>query len=160
MGASGWSYVTPCRESVGVALEALKAEVFAQLYGDGDEYASMEELHADEEFMEEEGTHSILDIRRVVETLKVPRESRTADYFTVRPLAPDRLLIHFDTERPTVQQYEDAVARSYTSMRTDCPGDLDTTLLGEHKMRWTGFYVLLHTDDLPTHVGFFGSSGD
>jgi len=36
----------------------------------------------------------------------------------------------------------------------------DTTLLGEHRMRWTGVYVLLYTADQPTHVGIFGSSGD
>lgn len=160
MGASGWSYVTPYRGSVGASLEALQGEVFAQEYGDGEEYATIEELYADEEFMEEEGTHSVLDIRCVVESTRLPRESSAEDYFTVRPLDPTRLLIHFDTDRPTVQQYEDAIAHSYASMSAWRPGALDTSLLGEHEMRWTGFYVLLHTDDQPTHVGFFGSSGD
>ncbi|MFB7290228.1 hypothetical protein [Actinacidiphila glaucinigra] len=160
MGASGWSYVTPYRGSVGASLEALQGEVFAQEYGDGEEYSTIEELYADEEFMEEEGTHSILDVRRVVESTKSPRESCAEDYFTVRPLAPARLLIHFGTDRPTVQQYEDAIAHSYTLMGARRRDDRDTSLLEEDKMRWTGVYVLLHADDQPTHVGFFGSSGD
>ncbi|MFD7973413.1 hypothetical protein [Streptomyces clavifer] len=160
MGASGWSYVTPYRKSVGASLEALQGEVFAQEYGDDEEYSTIEELYADEEFMEEEGTHSILDVRRVVESTKLPRESCTDDYFTVRPLAPARLVIHFGTDRPTVQQYEGAVAQSYESMSASRPGARDTSLLGEHEMRWTGFYVLLHSENQPTHVGFFGASGD
>jgi len=160
MGASGWSYVTLYRGSVGASLEALRDEVFAQKYGDGEEYGTIEELYADEEFMEEEGTHSILDIRGVVESTKPSQESSAADYFTVRPMDPARLVIHFGTDRPTVQQYEDAIAQSCTLMQAGRPDDRDTSLLGEHEMRWTGLYVLLHTEGRPTHVGFFGASGD
>ncbi|MEU1544016.1 hypothetical protein ABZ461_39260 [Actinacidiphila glaucinigra] len=160
MGASGWSYVTPYRGSAAASLEALQREVFAQSYGDGEQYGTIEELYADDEFMEEEGTHSILDVRRVVESTKPLREFDEEDYFTVRPLAPARLLSHFGTDRPTVQQYEDAMAQSYAFMDARRRDDRDTSLLGEHEMRWTGLYVLLHTDDQPTHVGFFGASGD
>ncbi|MGW4650786.1 hypothetical protein [Kitasatospora sp. NPDC004289] len=160
MGASGWNYVTPYRGGVGASLEALREEVFAREYGGGEEYGTIEELYADEEFMEEEGTHSILDIHRIVQSTERPQPSSAADYFTVRPLAPARLLVHFGTERPTVQQFEDAIARSYTRMQGRRPGDPDPSLLGEHEMRWTGFYVLLHTEGRPTHVGFFGASGD
>ncbi|WP_037604276.1 hypothetical protein [Streptacidiphilus rugosus] len=160
MGASGWSYVAPYRRTVVASLEALQQEVFAQEYGDGEEYSSVAELYADEEFMAEEGTHSILDVRRVVESTALPQESNPYDYFTVRPLAPARLVVHFGTDRPTVRQFEDALARSYTFMQAWRPGDEDTSLLGEHEMRWTGFYVLLHTDDATSHVGFFGASGD
>ncbi|MFE0349511.1 hypothetical protein [Streptomyces griseoluteus] len=160
MGASGWSYVTPYRGTVVASLEALQEEVFAQEHGDAEEYSTIEELYADEEFMEEEGTHSILDVRRVVDSTKLPQESRSADYFTIRPLAPARLMVHFGTDRPGVRQFEDAIAQSYTFMQAWRPGDRDTSLLGEHEMRWTGFYVLLHTDGKPSHVGFFGSSGD
>ncbi|MGW0935095.1 hypothetical protein [Streptomyces sp. NPDC002666] len=35
-----------------------------------------------------------------------------------------------------------------------------TTLLDECRMRWTGVYVVLHTDDKPSHLGIFGYSGD
>jgi hypothetical protein len=130
------------------------------LYGDGDEYESREELYADDEFMGEEGTHSILDVQRIVRTAKPPREGREADYFTLRPLPSARLVHHFGTDRPTVRQYEDAMARSYEDMRTRRPVDKDTTLLGEDRMRWAGIHVVLYTDSQPTHVGFFGSSGD
>ncbi|WP_328754212.1 hypothetical protein OHA28_08900 [Streptomyces sp. NBC_00269] len=59
-----------------------------------------------------------------------------------------------------MQQYEDAMAQAYEAMSTRRPVDEDTTLLGEHRMRWTGVYVVLYTDSQPTHVGFFGASGD
>ncbi|GAA1285260.1 hypothetical protein OHU25_42495 [Streptomyces sp. NBC_00117] len=159
MGASGWGYVTPYRGSLEATLEALHDEVFEELYGDGDEYGSREELYADEEFMGEEGTHSILDVQRLVETTEPPQQRET-DYFTLRPLPTARLVHHFGTERPTVQQYEDAMAQAYEAMSTRRPVDEDTTLLGEHRMRWTGVYVVLYTDSQPTHVGFFGASGD
>ncbi|MEU4086556.1 hypothetical protein [Streptomyces aureus] len=159
MGASGWNYVAAYSGSVEATLEALHDEVFQELYGGGEEYESREELYADEEFMGEEGTHSILDVHRVVETTEPPQQ-READYFTLRPLPPARLVRHFGTDRPTVQQYEDAMARAYEAMRTRHPLEQDATLLGEDRMRWTGVYVVLYTDTQPTHVGFFGSSGD
>ncbi|MFE4676030.1 hypothetical protein [Streptomyces sp. NPDC056723] len=154
MGASGWGYVTPYRGSVEATLNALHDDVFQELYGDGDEYGSLDELYADEEFMGEGGTHSILDVQRIVET------TEPSDYFTLRPLPTARLVHHFGTDRPTVEQYEDAMARAYEAMKTRPLWGEDTTLLGEDRMRWTGVYVVLYTDSQPTHVGFFGSSGD
>ncbi|MEV0184885.1 hypothetical protein AB0I54_37235 [Streptomyces sp. NPDC050625] len=160
MGASGWNYVTPFRGSIEATLEALHDDVFQEFYGDGEEYANREELYADEEFMGEEGTHSVLDVRRVVKTTEQPNPNNMHDYSTLRPLAPERLLHHFDTEQPTVQQYEDAIARAYEALSTRPFTEQDTTLLGEDRMRWTGVYILLYTDGEPTHVGIFGSSGD
>ncbi|MFE9358695.1 hypothetical protein ACFYPB_32040 [Streptomyces olivaceoviridis] len=160
MGASTWDYVTPYRGDLEATLGALHDEVFQKLYGDDEEYGSREELYADGEFMGEEGTHSILDVHRIVATTEAPRGHREADYFTLRPLSSDRLVHHFGTDRPTVQQYQDAMARSYEAARTRRFGDEDTTLRGEHRMRWTGVYVLLYTENRITHVGFFGSSGD
>ncbi|WP_432156477.1 MULTISPECIES: hypothetical protein [unclassified Streptomyces] len=159
MGASGWDYVTPYRGSVEATLKALHDEVFQELFGDDEEYGSLDELYADEEFMGEEGTHSILDVRRIVGTAEPPQQ-READYFTLRPLPTARLVHHFGTERPTVRQYEEAMTRAYEALGTGLPGAEDMSLLGEDRMRWSGVYVLLYTDDLPTHVGFFGSSGD
>ncbi|RVU23993.1 hypothetical protein EOT10_17970 [Streptomyces antnestii] len=154
MGASGWGYVTPYKGSVEATLKTLHDEVFQELFGDSDKYRSLDELYADEEFMGEEGTHSILDVHRIVET------TEPSDYFTVRPLPTARLAHHFGTDRPTVEHYEDAMDRAYEALRTRPLRDKDTTLLGEHQMRWTGVYVVLYTDSQPTHVGFFGSSGD
>ncbi|MFF4104824.1 hypothetical protein [Streptomyces sp. NPDC001903] len=75
----------------------------------------------------------------------------------VRPLAADRLLHHFGTDRPTVAQYEEALARAERAMSHQ---EYAQSLAGEADLRWSGLYVLLHTDGRPTHVGFFGSSGD
>jgi hypothetical protein len=158
MGASTWGYVTPYRGSVEATLKALHDEVFQELFGDDEEYGSLDELYADEE-LGESGTHSILDVHRIVETTEPPQQ-READYFTLRPLPTTRLVHHFGTDRPTVQQYEDAMARAYDAVRTRPLWAEDTTLLGEDRMRWTGVYVVLYTDSQPTHVGFFGSSGD
>lgn len=160
MGASRWEYVTPYRGSVEATLEALHDEVFQELYGDGERYASREELDADGEFMGEEGTHSILDVSLLVQTTARPRESELTDYFTVRPLPDTRLVRHFGTERPTVKQYEDVLAQAHEITRTRSFLEPDTTVLGENPMRWTGTYVVLYTDGEPSHVGFFGSSGD
>ncbi|MFE3634743.1 hypothetical protein [Streptomyces sp. NPDC059168] len=34
------------------------------------------------------------------------------------------------------------------------------SLLGECRMRWTGYYVVLYSGDSATHLGIFGFSGD
>ncbi|MBP0448993.1 hypothetical protein J5Y04_05475 [Kitasatospora sp. RG8] len=159
MGGSTWEYLTPYRGSMEATLEALHEEVFQELYGDGAMFGSRAELYADEQYMAEAGTHSILDVRHVVATTEPPGGAGGADYGTLRPLAPERLVHHFGTERPTVEQYEAATARAHEALLRWTPGP-DTTLHGEHTMRWTGRYVLLHTDGRPTHVGIFGSSGD
>ncbi|WP_405536688.1 hypothetical protein OG787_27085 [Streptomyces sp. NBC_00075] len=99
MGASGWDYVTSFDGSVERALENLHAQVFQAEYGDDDTYETLEDLYADEEFMEE-GAHSILDIGRVVRTTNPPSRHRGEDIGTLRPLAPDRTAHHFGTDRP------------------------------------------------------------
>jgi hypothetical protein len=111
-------------------------------------------LHADEEFMGEVGTHSILDVQRVVHTTDAPVPVTGDGYNTLRPLAPDRITHHFGTDRPTVREYEEKIAEAH---RAD---SVKKTLLDECQMRWTGLFVVLHTEDQPTHVGFFGYSGD
>ncbi|MFC8723363.1 hypothetical protein [Kitasatospora sp. NPDC057198] len=136
MGASGWNYVTPWLGSPQRSLDALHREVFTAEEWD-EEYASLEELRSDGEFMGTRGTHSVLDLTGAGDGARDD----------IRPLPPQRLLERFGTERPTVEQYALAAAGS--------PG-----LHAELHGRWTGRYVLLHTDGEPTHVGFFGVSGD
>jgi hypothetical protein len=146
VGASGWDYVASYRGSVEGTLEALKGEVFEELYGDGEEYGSLEELYADEEFMEEEGTHSILDV----------------PYGKLRPLAPERLVRYFGTGRPGVRQFKEAYEKALEQPQRG-PED---ALLKEIPERWSGVYVLLYAEgagragDAPAQVGFFGISGD
>ncbi|MBC2905705.1 hypothetical protein [Streptomyces cupreus] len=158
MGASGWEYVTPFKGTVEASLEALHAQVFEEMYGDGESYRDLDELWDDEEFMGEEGTHSILDIDRVVHTTAAPSDRDIADYGTLRPLAPERVRHHFGTDRPAPAQFEQILTESYASLRL--PPDRTETILDECRMRWTGLYVLLYTGDEPTHVGIFGYSGD
>ncbi|CAM5252875.1 hypothetical protein [Streptomyces avidinii] len=144
MGASGWNYVTRYDGDVEAALAALQAGVFQEEYGDGDRYRSLEDLYKDEEFMGTEGTHTILDIVEVVATDAPPTRLALADYSTLRPLALSRVVHHFGTDRPSVDQYE----------------EYESSLLEECRMRWTGYYVVLYSEDRPTHLGIFGSSGD
>ncbi|MEU8032981.1 hypothetical protein AB0C13_30840 [Streptomyces sp. NPDC049099] len=158
MGASGWEYVAPFKGTVEESLEALHAQVFQELYGDDETYRDLEELWQDAEFMGEEGTHSILDIDRVVRTTAAPSTHNIADYGTLRPLAPERVIHHFGTDQPTPAQFEELLAQPHASLTAT--RNRAETLLGECRMRWTGVYVVLYTDDEPTHLGIFGFSGD
>ncbi|MFB7944423.1 hypothetical protein ACFC6L_05835 [Kitasatospora phosalacinea] len=141
MGASYWDYLTPYRGTPQRTLDALRQEVFAsgRWIGAGG-YETLDELWADDEFMTDEGTHSVLDVIKAVPDpgLRVPG--------TVHPLRPARLVHHFGTDRPTVAQYVRAAE--------------DRSLQQELDVRGAGVYILLHTDGEPTHVGFFGVSGD
>ncbi|MER5637205.1 hypothetical protein ABT095_09620 [Kitasatospora sp. NPDC002227] len=159
MGASGWTYVTPYQGSVEATLNALHEEEFEREYAQ--DYDSLAELWADEEFMGEQGTHSILDITRVVRTTEPP-EAFGSDFSTLRPVPLERVRHHLGTDRPTVEQFRAAEARYEEKLRlpfTDRRA-AEPTLFDEPHIRWTGLYVLLHTDGLPTHVGIFGYSGD
>uniref|UniRef100_A0AAU3IA99 Uncharacterized protein n=1 Tax=Streptomyces sp. NBC_01393 TaxID=2903851 RepID=A0AAU3IA99_9ACTN len=157
MGASGWDYVTRYDGDVEAALEALRARVFQEEYGDGSSYRSIEDLYEDEEFMGTEGTHTVLDIDTVVATDAPPVPSRPSDYGTLRPLAASRVAHHFATDRPTVEQYERLVAAAAEATSHE---ERARSLLGERRMGWTGYYVVLYSDERPTHLGIFGSSGD
>ncbi|MFJ1792673.1 hypothetical protein [Kitasatospora griseola] len=145
MGASGWDYLTAYRGTPQKTLKALHQEVFTGTgwIGAG-EYESIQELWADEEFMGEEGTHSILDIPRAVLVTEAP--AGYDDLGTVRPLPHARLLHHFGTDRPGLAQYRRAMEGG--------------ELVQEANLRWTGRFVVLYTDGEPTHFGVFGFSGD
>ncbi|MEU9863603.1 hypothetical protein AB0D99_22285 [Streptomyces sp. NPDC047971] len=157
MGASGWDYITGFDGDVEAAVATLRSTVFQEQYGGGARYRSLEELYADEEFMGTEGTHSIVDIDTVVATDDPPKPSRPADYGTLRPLAMDRVAHHFATERPSVEQFEALVSAAHDGASHE---EYEQSLLGECQMRWTGYYVILYSNDRPTHLGIFGYSGD
>ncbi|WP_327178157.1 hypothetical protein OG599_24705 [Streptomyces sp. NBC_01335] len=157
MGASGWDYVTRYDGDVEAALRTLQARVFQEEYGDGARFRSLQDLYADEEFMGEEGTHTILDIDRVVATEAPPTQFAVADHGTLRPLALSRVVCHFGADRPTVEQYEELIAAANEAASHE---EYKRSLLGECRMRWTGYYIVLHSDDRPTHLGIFGFSGD
>ncbi|MFD9034194.1 hypothetical protein ACFVZW_24085 [Streptomyces sp. NPDC059567] len=156
MGASGWDYVTGYDGDVEAAFAALQARVFQEEYGDDARYGSLEDLYEDEEFMGTEGTHTILDIDRIVATDTPPTRSEIADIGTLRPLALSRVVHHFGTDRPSVERYEELVAAAHEAESQEH----ERSLLGECQMRWTGCYVVLYSGDTPTHLGIFGFSGD
>ena len=159
MGASGWSYVTPLRGDVAESLRELRERVFRDR-----EYWWRDEFEEDEprpetieglrasEHVKQSGTHSILDVDRVVGTSEPPAWNRwREDLGTVRPLAENRIVLHFGTARPARAQFQ-ALADP------DAPGA--RAFHDEVKMRGTGLYVLLYDGGQPSDVGFWGYSGD
>ncbi|MEU0343909.1 hypothetical protein ABZ092_34400 [Streptomyces bobili] len=64
---------------------------------------------------------------------------------------------HFGAGRPTVEQYEELVAAANEAASHE---EHERSLLGECQMRWTGYYIVLYSDDRPTHLGIFGFSAD
>ncbi|MGG8408535.1 hypothetical protein ACM614_19030 [Streptomyces sp. 12297] len=156
MGASGWDYVVGYDGDAEAALARLRAGVFQEEYGDGARFRSLEDLYEDE-LVASEGTHTILDIDRVVATDDPPTRLAPADYGTLRPLALGRVVHHFGTDRPSVGQYERLVAAARGAASGE---EYERSLLGECRMRWTGYYVVLYSAGRPTHLGIFGFSGD
>ncbi|MGW4380120.1 hypothetical protein [Kitasatospora sp. NPDC004531] len=144
MGASEWQYVTPYLGTPQRSLDALHREVFAGHWA-REEYGTPAELWADEEFLDEQGTHSVLDVPLAVEDSSEPEGFE--DVGSIRPLPPQSLLDYFGTGRPTVERFTRVLAES-PYLRT------------EVDLRRTGKYVLLFTGDEPTHLGIFGKSGD
>ena len=160
MGASGWSYVTPYRGDVAESLRELRERVFRdrEYYWRGDSGEgqprpdTIEGIWASE-YMKQSGTHSILDVDRVVQTSEPPTWDRwREDLGTVRPLAKDRVIFHFGTARPSRGQFQ-ALADD-----PGAPGAMEFN--DEVKMRGTGLYLLLYNGDQPSDVGFWGYSGD
>ena len=89
MDASGWEYVVPYQEDLGAALAALHREVFEQGdYVKPSEWSlpdpsSLDDLKQERywEFLGNCGTHSIIDVFKVV-----PVDSDPDEFGTIRPL--------------------------------------------------------------------------
>ncbi|WP_353943043.1 hypothetical protein ABII15_16275 [Streptomyces sp. HUAS MG91] len=146
MGASGWEYYVPYQKDVAAALEELQARVFRDedYYWSGDlppegqapvpRPATVEELWEDEE-AQESGTHSILDMERVVH----PGERPCAG--AVRPVQPDEACRLTGTDvltREHVEAIEPLVEEG-----------------------WSGRVAVLHDGaGRPSELYFWGISGD
>lgn len=147
MGASGWSYIVEYQPDLNKALHELREKVFAE----GDYYwaagergeprsaldngpATIEELFADEA-VQESGTHSIIDVIRVLADGDEP------GYCTVQPVTPAEALRHTGTEllgREHLKAIEDLAEK-----------------------RWFGRCAVLHkADGTPEEICFWGFSGD
>jgi hypothetical protein len=146
VGASGWSYVVEYRGDPGAALAELRyttlsrGDYFWDSVSDGHlgsrpaSLAALDALRETEEFWEI-GTHSVLDVDRVV-------PGPTGPEGTVRPLSQRETVALFGTATPTRAHF-DAVAGTL-------PPDEG----------WRGVYLLLYRDGRPTEIAFWGCSGD
>lgn len=147
MGASGWDYYVPYQEDVGVALQELRQRVFLaeDYYWDPEDDdlpegatkerpAVLEELWEDET-VQSEGTHSILDMHRVLQPGEEP------DYLTVQPISAAEALETTGVERVTRAHVE--------------------ALQPLASRRWFGRCAVLHDyDGKPNEIYFWGFSGD
>jgi len=159
VGASGWDYRAPYAGSVEATLIAVQEQVLTS--GDyiwpcddidpedlgEDEGAprpsSLAELAAAKEIEEfwDEGTHTILDIDRVV-------AADDNQVGAIVPLSSAELRQVFGTEQPSAADFD----RRYTS---GLVGPLDLSdLLGE---RWSGRSLVIHKDGNPAEVFFWDS---
>ncbi|NUP47871.1 MAG: hypothetical protein HOW97_11250 [Catenulispora sp.] len=141
MGASSWSYREKYRGDIASTLEALRSEVFEQspYRADGD---TLEDVWGDEEFMGTIGTHSILDIYRLVAP-ETPRGC-LCYHNNMRPLTEDELMAAFECPRPTLATFREA----------EEAGRLP------HDGRWNGCCVVIYKNGQPDEVAFWGISGD
>jgi hypothetical protein len=170
VGASGWSYTVPYQDDIDAALQDLRWQVyrsddyykqpddpsldlteseFVATLGsrdsDGiydfilDEWRISRSLPRPSDpdtllnFQRDSGTHSIIDIRRV---------DREPGYYVAAPLADADLVAVFGTTQPSLDQVK----------TTSSP------VLG--RGRWHGTYIVAYDNGQPSHIHFFGYSGD
>jgi hypothetical protein len=145
MDRSGWRYFVAYQPDLDAALADLRAAAFAEgdyvwpyeCYhdlGDKPRPRTIEELTADE-LIQEAGTHSILDMEKVVAPGEEP------DVGTVEPISAREARERIGTERLT---------RAHVA-----------ALAGLADRRWFGRCAVLHDDEgQPKEIYFWGDSGD
>lgn len=146
MGASEWRYLVPYQEDPGVALAGLRAEVFASgdyyWYAEGESDPTstarpgrLDDLWEDEA-VQEEGTHSILDMFRIAD--------------------PNREAEHHDVVLTTPEEAEFATGSHHPT-----EADVDDLVESLTEDRWVGRCAVLYDDQgQPTKLVFWGISGD
>ncbi len=146
MGASGWDYSVAYQADLSAALAALRQKVFDDrsyywpddLSPDRPWPQTWDELSADEQ-VQEEGTHSILDVNRVIG----PDEPDA--FGAVRQFSPAEVQDHFGTDRPTRAAFE--LAYRSPALSDGCP-------------QWSGRCLVLYDGEQPSGIVFWGVSGD
>ncbi|MEV7682356.1 hypothetical protein AB0O64_27955 [Streptomyces sp. NPDC088341] len=129
----------PYQEDLETAFEDLRRKVFEERdyywVHDSDPWPeSFEELWADE-IVQEAGTHSILDIFRIL------GPGEYADYSTLEPVTEDEALRVLGTSKPTRAHVPEFSAFAYA--------------------RWRGRCAVLHDErGEPREIYFWGASGD
>lgn len=150
MGASGWQYVEEIpageRVSIRAALRRLRERVLASgdFYYSENEWrvprpttmAELEAIRRTEEFWEV-GSHSILDVDRVISRYSEDRDG------TVRQLTRREAKALFATTKPDLRRFAEVQDERWATGR-----------------RWSGRCQVLFEDGRPTAVGFWGFSGD
>lgn len=166
MGASDWNYRVPYLGGVEAALAGAQEQVLASgdylwpwegwaEYGyDGEivpRPSSLADLTAAKEIdgFWEAGTHSILDVDRVIGDGDDTDGDDDDLVGAVRPLSPAELRQVFGTAQPSRADFD----RVY---QPGPEGPLEP-LLGP---RWTGRSVAIYEDGIPVEVYFWGYSGD
>lgn len=160
MGASGWAYRVPLTVSVEQTFTAVQEGLISKGHYiwpwdgvDDDAFdeavaarpTSLAELHAAKEIEAfwEQGTHSLLDLHRI------GAAAEEDQFGTIRPLTSQELQALFATEEPSVEALDDLTG--------DGAGGPLLELTGP---RWSGRCLVAHTGGEPSHVYFWGWSGD
>lgn len=167
MGASGWHYFVPY-EDPAAALDRLRGDVwrrraFAVTRRWLRQPKTLEEAV---EWAAQRGTHSILDMQRVLDTPFPPQPSirdlgalpsdrlaasireATAWHGCVAPLSDERLEELFETSTPSTSLARDRVSTISAKIGELCP-------------RWAGvFFTTYGSDRAPADLCFVGWSGD
>jgi hypothetical protein len=148
MGASGWDYRVRYQPDLETAFLQLQDQVLES--GDflwSEEYygprpTTRWQLSAikDRDEFWEEGTHSILDMDRIVPADAGDEEG------AIRPLSEAEEQEHFGGARPTEAEF-DRVYQEFGPLIEDIP-------------RWSGRCAILYEDSQARQIAFFGVSGD
>lgn len=102
--------------------------------------AELAALKEDQQFWDE-GTHTILDMDRIVSST-----DDTDDDGTIRQLSSDELTEYFGTDRPSEAEFE-RVYRQFGPILDDI-------------RRWTGRCAVLYYGEKEQKIAFYGVSGD
>jgi hypothetical protein len=148
MGASGWYYRVAFQPSAEAALVKLQEQILAShdylWIGEDDERPrSLEQLadiKDDEEFWAE-GTHSILDVDRIVAVAAKDQDG------SVRPLSVAEVRGLLGSDRPSAADFERAFAGGMGAV-------------ADVNRNWSGRCTVLYAGDRPSEYAFWGMSGD
>lgn len=133
MGAEPWDYFVPYEKNVQAALDKLKKREFqAGRFRFSEESPST--IEEAREIADADGTGSILDMDRVGEE---------PDFGVVVPLASERLMELFDTDRPTREMIEANMGEFFEEIE-----------------RGQGVYIVSYKDGQPSELFFGGYSYD
>lgn len=157
MGATDWSYFVPYEAEWSEALAKLQAKTFDEGEYSGPGGYSGDERHgakpgtigALRSRTAEGGTHSILDMVRIVRDPRPPRGPSwepdfDMDFFAVvAPLPNDDLQRIFGTTKP-----DHAMIDKHMKSLHDLRG------------RWEGTCIVVYDGDMPSELLFIGFSGD